>query len=246
MALVNTHPAPGRWRCLAAHAPRHITAHARSPRFWACCAATLAAAAWTRRPPPGAPDRCRMDVISFLVSSMSYWVVLACLSAVPVTHVCGVLLHFPMGERPWRALLFPFTGGNRHIAFQLLGWVRQPGRRACGAACAPRRARAAAWGLLWGHMGSPACLRRPRGPWSTHSCPAQLLLPVLSAPRGPGAAPSAAGHARLAPRWRRHRPTRQCTQPPAAPPARPLPRRGSGGSLPSPSCPWDCHSFPCS
>lgn len=64
-----------------------------------------------------------MDLIPTFLSLVSYYAVAVCLGSVPLTHAVGVYMHCPKPARPWRYLLFPFTGGNRHVIMQFLGWV---------------------------------------------------------------------------------------------------------------------------
>lgn len=70
-----------------------------------------------------------MDLIAYLLSFLSYRVVVVCLLSVPSTHVWGLYLHYGcVGSKSGssgflRFLLFPFTGGNRHLVFQMLAWV---------------------------------------------------------------------------------------------------------------------------
>jgi hypothetical protein len=67
-----------------------------------------------------------MDLIAYLLSFLSYRVVVVCLLSVPSTHAWGLYLHYgsKSGASGFlRFLLFPFTGGNRHLVFQILAWV---------------------------------------------------------------------------------------------------------------------------
>lgn len=57
------------------------------------------------------------------LSLLSYRVVSTCLLSVPCTHLLGMSLRRPKGKTPWSSLLFPFTGGNRHVVLQLMSWV---------------------------------------------------------------------------------------------------------------------------
>jgi hypothetical protein len=61
------------------------------------------------------------QLVPYLVSFLSYRVVSTCLLSVPCTHILGMYLRRPQGR--WASLLFPFTGGNRHIVLQLMSWV---------------------------------------------------------------------------------------------------------------------------
>lgn len=67
------------------------------------------------------------DIIGYLVSWVSYRVVLICLGSVPLTHALGLYFYksrLAVGRvKISELLLFPFTGGNRHIVFQLFSWV---------------------------------------------------------------------------------------------------------------------------
>jgi hypothetical protein len=65
-----------------------------------------------------------MDLIGYLLSWLSYRVVAVCLASVPLTHAYGLFLRQPPSWGAQHLLLFPLTGGNRHIIFQLLAWVR--------------------------------------------------------------------------------------------------------------------------
>lgn len=63
------------------------------------------------------------QLVPYLVSFLSYRVVSTCLLSVPCTHILGMYLRRPQGQGRWASLLFPFTGGNRHIVLQLMSWV---------------------------------------------------------------------------------------------------------------------------
>ena len=77
-----------------------------------------------------------MDPVSALLSCVSYYSCAVCLALVPATHAVGVWAHCPRPSRPWRVLLLPFTGGNRHVVLQLFGWVSRESRSSawCGRA----------------------------------------------------------------------------------------------------------------
>ena len=62
-------------------------------------------------------------LLSWLVSGISYQTCGVCLVSVPLTHALGVWLHCPKRLRPWRYLLYPFSGGTKHVVLQLLSWV---------------------------------------------------------------------------------------------------------------------------
>lgn len=62
------------------------------------------------------------NLIVYCVSFLSYRVVVICLASVPVSHFLGLYYHNPNALRLQNVLLFPFTGGNRHVVFQLLAW----------------------------------------------------------------------------------------------------------------------------
>lgn len=65
----------------------------------------------------------QLDLVAYLTSWVSYRVVAVCLASVPATHAFG-LYRFSKGNvKLSECLLFPFTGGNRHVALQLCSWV---------------------------------------------------------------------------------------------------------------------------
>ncbi|KAF8072389.1 RCH2 [Scenedesmus sp. PABB004] len=64
------------------------------------------------------------DAVYWALSRLSYPVVGTCLVSVPATHAVGVALRCPRHSEGWRPLLvFPFTGGNRHVVLQLMSWL---------------------------------------------------------------------------------------------------------------------------
>jgi hypothetical protein len=73
-------------------------------------------------------ERLLERLLSWLVcdSLLPYTACAVCVVSVPATHALGVLLHCPKRLRPWRYLLYPFSGGTKHVVLQLLSWVRRP------------------------------------------------------------------------------------------------------------------------
>ena len=71
-----------------------------------------------------------MDLVAYLLSFLSYRVVLTCLLSVPFTHSLGLYLYAPLAHQKGSNgilrgyLLLPFAGGGRHLIFLILGWVR--------------------------------------------------------------------------------------------------------------------------
>jgi hypothetical protein len=63
-------------------------------------------------------------LLLYCVKGLSWKTCAVCLVSVPLSHAFGVWLHCPKRLRPWRHLLYPFSGGTSHVVLQLLSWVR--------------------------------------------------------------------------------------------------------------------------